>query len=71
MNTARSVLSCLVVQIDNYPLGVHSTVRQFLKVVFQLRPATPQYHNTWNVQAVLRHLGRLVPITDITLTLKF
>ncbi|CAB4001734.1 Hypothetical predicted protein [Paramuricea clavata] len=67
MNTARSALSCLVAPIDNYPMGAHLTVRRFLKGIFQLRPATPRYHNIWDVQDVLHHLKTLVPITDITL----
>ena len=59
MNTARSVLSCILTW------GAHPTVTRFLKGVFESRPTVSRYTETWDVGTVPN--TKDVTLKDLTL----
>ena len=58
MNTIRSAISS-VASINDKPAGQHPLVKRFMKAVFQLRPALPRHHCTWDPELVLHHIRSL------------
>ena len=56
INTARSELSTMIMDVNNVPFGQHVLVKRVMKGIFELRPALPKYSKTWNIQTVLDYL---------------
>ena len=54
---ARSALSSYLDCKDTAQFGEHKQVRQFIKGVFEKRPALPKYSSTWNVDTVLQYFA--------------
>ena len=74
INTARSALSTVVEMNNGCSIGSHPLVSRLIKGVYQSWPPTPKYSQIWDVSAVLRYLGTLHPVREISLknlTLKF
>lgn len=67
INTARAALSSLGITLDGHRAGNHPLVVRFLKGVFNLRPPTPRYKDTWDVKPVLRKLQSMTPLTELSL----
>ena len=59
VNAYRSAISSVHKKVDGLPVGQHPLVTRLLKGVFNLRPPTPRYSSTWDVQQVLNYLGAL------------
>ena len=57
---ARSVLSSYFECTDCQQFGEHKRVRQFIKGVFEKRPAFPKYSTTWDVNLVLEYNYRVL-----------
>ena len=56
LDTTRSALSTIL-SIDGYcNIGEHPLISRFMKGVFTLRPALPNYKLTWDVNIVSAHL---------------
>jgi hypothetical protein len=52
---------------EGFTVGSHPLVIRFLKGVYNLRPTTSRYCQTWDVSIVLNYLKTLWPVTTITL----
>lgn len=63
LNAYRSAI--LLISKDR--IGNNSIISRFLKGVYRLRPATPKYAFTWDVQRVLEYLKRLYPLDNLAL----
>ena len=66
MGVIRSALSA-VATIDGVPVGQHRFVRQFMKAVFNERPALPRYKSIWDPDIVLGFLRDLGPNDGLAL----
>ena len=64
---ARSALSSYLDCKYAAQFGEHKRVRQFLKGVFEKRPALPKYSSTWDVDTVLQYLELHYPHDELTL----
>ena len=64
INTARSALSAL---FDEPPVGEHSTIKRFMRGIFNTRPNKPRYVKIWDVSVVLRYLDKCAPAHELTL----
>lgn len=53
INTARSALSSFYGKVEGENLSDHALLRQFMKGISKLRPPTPKYSTTWDVDSVL------------------
>ena len=69
VNAYRSAISSVHEKVDGLAVGQHPLVTRLLKGVFNLRPPTPRYSNTWDVQVVLDYLGRLGNTESLSLKL--
>jgi site-specific recombinase XerD len=69
INAARSTLSLLLANIDNYKIGEHPLVVRLLKGVAKQRPPTPKYSNSWDVDAVIDAVKKLPKNEDLDLYL--
>ena len=58
VNSARSALSFLTKPLHGIPFGKDPLVSRFLRGVFNIRPALPQYVSTWNVSKVFQYLKK-------------
>ncbi|XP_072015819.1 uncharacterized protein [Amphiura filiformis] len=67
INTARSALSQFIIYKGHCTIGSHPYVIRFLKGVFNLRPPTPRYQDTWDVSVVLKLLNTLSPVRKLSL----
>lgn len=67
VNTARGALSSLGIVVDGCRAGNHPLVSRFLKGIFNLRPSTPRYAETWDVQLVLQQLRNMGPLCSLSL----
>ncbi len=68
LNTMRSALS-KIIRINNVPLGQDPYVCQFLRAVYQHRPALPRYNVTWSINRVLDFLRSLGPSDKLSMEL--
>ena len=59
VNTARSVFSTIIKTENEIPFGELPLLCTFLKGVFNLRSALPQYSTTWDVSVVLKYIKSL------------
>ncbi|XP_068671322.1 uncharacterized protein [Montipora foliosa] len=75
INTARSALSSYITLEDGISLGQHPLVSRLLRGIFQSKPPSPRYSETWDVSVVLHYLQGLSPVgtlklKELTLLLK-
>jgi site-specific recombinase XerD len=59
INTAKSAISSVVNIVNNVHIGNHIMIKQFLKGVFNEKPALPRYNCTWDVNIVLSYISSL------------
>ena len=59
INTARSALSTMIMDVNNVPFHQHVLVKRLMKGIFKLRPALPKYSKTWNIQTALDYLSAM------------
>ena len=64
---ARSALSSYFECTDCQQFGDHKRVRQFIKGVFEKRPAFPKYSSTWDVNLVLEYIESYYPHEKLAL----
>jgi hypothetical protein len=57
INTAKSAISSIVYIVNNVQIGNHIMIKQFLKGVYNEKPALPRYNCTWDVSVVLKHIS--------------
>ena len=74
VNTARGAVSSLGIVVDGCRAGNHPLVTRLLRGVFNLRPSSPRYTETWDVQLVVQRLRAMeplcsLPLKDLTLKL--
>ena len=70
INTACSALSSYITLEDGTSLGQHPLVSCLLRGIFQRKPPSPRYSETWDVSVVLYYLQGLSPVKLKELTLK-
>ena len=66
MGVIRSALSA-VATVDDVPVCQHRFVRQFMRAVFNERPALPRYKSIWDPDIVLGFLRDLGPNDGLAL----
>ena len=66
MGVIRSAISA-VATVDGVPAGKHRFVVQFMRAVYNEKPALPRYMATWDPDRVLRYLRDLGPNDSLTL----
>ena len=64
---AKSALSSYLDSKDAAQFGEHKQVGQFIKGVFEKRPALPKYSSTWDVNTMLQYLELHYPHNELTL----
>lgn len=69
INTARSALSCFIVNIYGITIGNSLLVKRLMKGIFELRPPIPRYNVIWDVNIVLDYLKNFPSDKDIPLNL--
>ena len=67
INTARSALSSYITLEDGTSLGQHPLVSRLLRGIFQSKPPSPRYSETWDVSVVLHYLQGLSPVGTLKL----
>ena len=67
LNSARSALSVILTLDEGMTCGDHPLLKRFMRGAFHLRPSTPRYSYTWEVDKVLNYLETLSPLEDLTL----
>ena len=67
LNTVRSALSSIISLPDGTPFGQCRLVKIYMKGVFNIKPPTPRYVDTWDPAVVLRFLKKWDPPSKITL----
>lgn len=67
INTARSALSSYITLEDGTSLGQHPLVSRLLRGIFQSKPPSPRYSETWDVSVVLHYLQGLSPVGALKL----
>lgn len=67
MNTVRSALSQVLYSPSGVAFGELPIVKQFLKGIFQQKPALPRYTVTWDPSILLNYLKSLSPVKDLSL----
>lgn len=70
INTAKSAISNIVYIVNNVQIGNHILIKQFLKGVFNKKPALPRYNCTWDVGVVLKYIETDLSNKDGMLTFK-
>lgn len=61
------MLSFLVPKVEGYTVGSHPTVVRYLRGVSKLKPPTPRYNFTGDVNPVLNFLESLWPLESLSL----
>ena len=59
LNSYRSAISTVHLEVDDHPVGQLPLVSRMLKGVFNERPPLPRYSSFWDVGLVLRYLKHL------------
>lgn len=67
INTAKSAISSFVNMLNCVKFGDHILIKQFMKGIFQIKPALPKTGCTWNTEVVLKYLSSLFPLSSLTL----
>ena len=73
INTARSALLIIMLEINGKTSGQQALVKRFIKGIFELRPMFPKYSRIWDVNQVLNYLksmGSSVSISFKMFTLR-
>ncbi|XP_065918235.1 uncharacterized protein [Dysidea avara] len=65
LNTLRSAISMTHARVDNCQVGTHPVVVRLLKGMYNARPPTPRYSNSWDVTPVVESLRG--PSTEYTI----
>lgn len=69
MNTVRSALSQVLQTSSGVSFGELPLVRQFMRGVYQEKPALPRYSITWDVSILLKYLKTLPHVKSLSLKL--
>lgn len=69
INTAKSAVSSFIYLVSKVQLGKDILVKQFMKGVFNKKPALPKYNYTWDVQTVIKLLKSWSPVKELSLKL--
>lgn len=67
LNTVRSALSSILLLPDGTPFGQTRLTKIYMKGVFNMKPPTPRYVDTWDPAVVLRFLRKWAPPAALTL----
>ena len=67
INCPRSALSQFIIWKKHQSIGSHPWIIRFMKGVYNLRPPVPRYIDTWDVEALLRVLRSLSPVSKLSL----
>lgn len=67
VNTARSALSVMYGKVDNVSIGEHPLVKRFMAGIAKLRPPTPKYTTTWDVEQVFNVFKNWKPNNELNL----
>ena len=73
INGYRSAISLMHPEIEGHKVGQHPTIIQLMKGIFNQKPPTPKYSETWDVKLVLDYIknkGDNDCLSDKTLTWK-
>jgi hypothetical protein len=57
INTAKLAISSIVFNVNNVRIGNHIMIKQFLKGVYNEKPALPRNNCTWDVSVVLQYIS--------------
>ena len=71
INTYRSAFSGVLPPMEGFSVGQHPLVVRLLKGILDLRPATPRYQQSWDVNVALDYLRSFprnqdLPLKDLT-----
>lgn len=69
MNTVRSALSQVLQTPSGVSFGELPLVKQFMRGVYQEKPALPRYTTTWDVSILLKYLKTLPHVKSLSLKL--
>ena len=69
LNTARSALSSILPVTHAVPFGQHPLVKLYMRGVYNIKPPTPRYVNTWDPDRLLVLLKQWSPADTISLKL--
>ena len=69
INTARCALSSFLSDKLQVTIGNYSSVKRFLKGVFELRPSLPRYDHIWDVDIVIEFLKNFYPYDGMPLSI--
>lgn len=61
INTIRSAISTMHVQVNGAPIGQHPVVTRLMKGVYNMRPPAPKYSSSWKVAFFLREWVQTQP----------
>ena len=67
INAYRSALSAFGLVVDRMPVGAHKDVCRLMKGIYNLRPPTAKYSETWDVSVVLRYLEDMKATASLSL----
>ena len=67
INTTKSALLTFVKVNNKYSWNTDPLIVRFFKGVFNLKPPTPKYSFSWDVDIVLNYLSKAYPLSDISL----
>ena len=67
ISTAKSAIASFVTCTDEKNLHDNGDLKRFMKGIFSLRPPSPKYGITWDVDAVLQFLKTLFPLDKLSL----
>lgn len=66
--TARAAVGHIATLCDTpHSITTHPWIIKFIKGVFNIKPAAPRYHETWDVHSVLQFLRKQSPNEDLSL----
>lgn len=71
MNTVRSALSQVLQTSTGVSFGKLPLVKQFMKGVYQEKPALTRYTITWDASILLNYLKTLSPVNSLSLKCGF
>lgn len=63
LNSMRSAISL----ISHNNIGQNRSISRFFKGIFMLRPTTPKYDRTWDVNIAFRKIEEWFPLNELTL----
>lgn len=69
INTAKSAVSSFIYIVSKVQIGKDVLIKQFMKGIFNKKPALPKYNVTWDVETVIKLLKSWSPVKNISLKL--